>query len=121
MPLEDRLRVLTTPDEVDAFLRDHPDSAVFKAGSCHRTDTALDHVRACLGPREDIPVALIQVVEARPASNRVAELSGVRHESPQILLFRGGRAVFHRDNWSITSESLDGGLNSHFAPVAPGA
>ena len=35
-----------------------------------------------------------KVVEARAASNRVAEITGVTHESPQIFLFKDGKAVF---------------------------
>lgn len=121
MALKDRIRVLTSPEEVDAFLRDHPDSAVFKAGACHKTNETFVHVQAHLEAREDIPLALIRVVEARPASNRLAELTGVRHESPQIFLFREGRAVFNRDNWNITSEALAEGLRKNFTPAGPQA
>jgi bacillithiol system protein YtxJ len=117
--LKDRMHFLTTPEEVEAFLRDNPDSALFKAGTCHKTNETFTHVQAHLEQRADIPLGLIRVVEARPASNRVAELTGVRHESPQIFLFRGGQAVFNRDNWNITSEAMDEGLRQHFAAVAP--
>jgi bacillithiol system protein YtxJ len=115
--LKDRLRFLTTPEEVDAFLRDHPDSAVFKAGTCHKTNETFTHVQAHLEPREDIPLAIIRVVESRPASNHVAALTGVKHESPQIFFFRQGQAVFDRDNWSITSEAVGEALKMHFAPA----
>ena len=121
MALKDRMRVLTTPAEVDAFLRDNPNSAVFKAGACHQTDAAFTHVQALLETREDIPLGVIRVVEARPASNRVAELTGVRHESPQIFLFREGQAVLNYGNWNITSAALEEGLRKHFALVAPRA
>jgi bacillithiol system protein YtxJ len=50
------------------------------------------------------------VVEARPASNHVASLTGITHESPQFILFRGGKAVFDRDNWDITDEAVAEGL-----------
>lgn len=121
MALKDRMRLLTTPEEVDAFVRDNPAAAVFKAGTCHKTNETFAHVQAHLDAREDIPVALIRVVEARAASDRVAELTGVRHESPQVFLFREGRVVFNRDNWNITSEALEEGLRKHFAPVGPQA
>lgn len=121
MALEDRMTLLTTPAEVDAFLRDHPDSALFKAGACHKTDETFSHVRAHLDRREDIPLGVIRVVEARPASDHVAALTGVRHESPQVFFFRGGKPVFDRDNWNITPEAVQEALRAHFAPVAPQA
>jgi bacillithiol system protein YtxJ len=58
------------------------------------------------------------VVEARKASNRVAEMTGIQHESPQLLLFKDGKAVYDRDNWDITPESISQALDAHFNRVA---
>lgn len=112
MSFKERIRFLTTADEVDAFLAANPAAAIFKAGTCHKTDETFRHVQAQLEPRADLPLAVIRVVEARKASNRVAELTGIPHESPQVILFRGGKAVFDRDNWDITAESLARALES---------
>lgn len=109
---------LTTPDEVDGFLKAHPDSAIFKAGTCHKTDETFTHVQARLEARAEIALGIVRVVECRPASNHVTALTGIAHESPQFILFRGGRAVFDRDNWDITPETLDQGLQAHFAAAA---
>jgi bacillithiol system protein YtxJ len=115
--LRDRIEFLKTPEEVDAFLQRNPHSALFKAGTCHKTSETLAHVEALLRPREDLPLGIIRVVEARPASNHVAELTSVRHESPQLFLFKDGKAVFNRDNWDITAEDLRDALESQFARV----
>jgi bacillithiol system protein YtxJ len=120
MALKDRLQLLTTPEKVDQFLKRHPDSAIFKAGACHKTDEAFRHVHAVLDPREDVPVGLIQVVEARPASNHVETLTGITHESPQLIVFRDGKAVFGKDNWDITPEAIQDVLRQHFAAVPQG-
>jgi bacillithiol system protein YtxJ len=47
------------------------------------------------------PVYIVQVVESRQASNRFSELLHVRHESPQLLIIRNGKAVFHRSHHEI--------------------
>jgi bacillithiol system protein YtxJ len=117
--LKDRVSFLTTPEQVDEFLSRNPSAALFKAGTCHKTNETFTHVQAHLEQREDIPLGILRVVEARPASNHVAELTGVRHESPQIFLFRDGRAVFNRDNWDITDEAIADALRQHFAALAP--
>lgn len=119
MALKDRLQVLKTPEEVDAFVSTHPLCAIYKAGSCHKTPETFRHVEEQLGPRDDVPVGLIRVIENRPASNRVADMTGIRHESPQLVLFQSGKAVFDRDNWDITSESVAEGLALLPAPAAP--
>lgn len=115
MTLKDRISFLTTADEVDAFVREHPDSAIFKAGTCHKTQETFQHVQSHLELREDLSLGIIRVVEARPASNRVAEMTGIAHESPQLILFRDGKPVFDRDNWDITGAALTEGLQEHFA------
>jgi monothiol bacilliredoxin len=118
MPLKDRIELLATPEQVDVFLEKNRSAAIFKAGTCHKTNEGFVHVEAGLGPREDLPLGIIRVVEARPASNRVAEITGIRHESPQLILFKDGKAVFDRDNWDISAEDLTTALEEHFAPAA---
>ena len=112
MPLKDRISFLTSPAEVDGFLKENPTSAIFKAGVCHKTPETFVHVQAHLDPREDLKLGIIKVVEARPASNHVAAMTGIEHESPQIILFKAGKNVFDRDNWDITAEAMAEGLKA---------
>jgi len=114
--LEDRAHVLRTPEDVQTFLRQHSVCAIFKAGSCHLTTSALDTLARPLGKHPTLPVGLIRVVECRAASEHAAELTGVRHASPQILLIRDGRVVHARDNWEISADALRSALEEHFAP-----
>ena len=117
MSLKDRVHFLTTAEEVDSFLKAHPAAAIFKAGTCHKTQETFTHVQKQLEARDDLALGIIRVVEARPASNHVASLTGILHESPQIILFRDGRAVFDRDNWDITDEAMAEGLEAQLARV----
>ncbi len=112
MTLKDRIAFLTTPEEVDSFLKANPTSALFKAGTCHKTQEVFRAVEQHLSPREDLRLGVIRVVEARPASNHVTSLTGITHESPQFILFRDGKAVFDRDNWDITDEAVAEGLKA---------
>lgn len=121
MALSNPKVMLETPDAVDTFLRDHPDAVIFKAGLCHKSPRTFEHVQAALEPHPDLPIGLIRVVEWRPASNHVERLTGIRHESPQFILFKEGRAVFARDNWDITREELEEALAEHFALSGQGA
>jgi bacillithiol system protein YtxJ len=115
--LKDRVRFLTTAEDVDEFLRSSRDSAVFKAGTCHKTQETFSRVQGHLEDREDLPLGVIRVVEAREASNRLAQLTGITHESPQVMLLRDGKAVFERNNWSITGEAVAEALNEYFTPA----
>jgi bacillithiol system protein YtxJ len=115
--LQDRTQFLTSPAEVDEFLSAHPIAVVFKAGNCHKSDETLARLPAALDPREDIPFGMIRVVEARAASDHVAARTGVRHESPQLLVFKAGELVLSRNHWDITAEALAAALGSRLAAV----
>jgi len=55
--------------------------------------------------------AFVKVVENRAVSNAMAEDTGVRHESPQVYLLVGGRAVWHTSHHGITETALSQALN----------
>ena len=108
--LRDRIVNLNTPEEVQSFLSTYPTSVIFKAGTCHKTMQGFGFLQEKLEPREDLMLGIIRVVEWRSSSNLVAEMTGIRHESPQVLLFKDGEAVFDVDNWDITPDVLDAGF-----------
>jgi monothiol bacilliredoxin len=49
---------------------------------------------------------LIEIQNSRPVSNHVAEATGIRHESPQAILFVAGQPVWHASHHRITTRSL---------------
>jgi bacillithiol system protein YtxJ len=105
LTFEERAVQLATVAEVEAFVQEHPTSAIFKAGACGQTPRALDSIRPVLDAYGALPLAVITVVAARAASNRLAELTGIRHASPQLLLLKDGGAVWAADSWELTEEA----------------
>ncbi len=55
----------------------------------------------------------VLVIENRKLSNKIAERFGVRHESPQALLIKDGRVLWHASHWSISSDSLSEAVAAH--------
>lgn len=109
--LKDRVVLLTSPEDVTEFLDQYPTSVIFKAGTCHKTMQGFGFVQEKLEPREDLMCGVIRVVEARAASNLVAERTSIQHESPQVIMFADGQPVFDVDNWGITPEALASGFS----------
>jgi bacillithiol system protein YtxJ len=62
-----------------------------------------------------VRVGLIYVIEDRPVSNEAAQRLEVKHESPQALLVRNGKAVWHASHWNITSEALKQAVRAYGA------
>ena len=48
----------------------------------------------------------------------VQALTGVRHESPQVLLLREGRAAWHASHRGITGERVRAALAEHAGVTA---
>lgn len=55
-------------------------------------------------------VALVEVQSARDISREIASSMGVRHESPQVIILRHGKPVWHSSHWEITKETVERAL-----------
>ena len=117
LSLNDRTVFLTSPGSVDEFLARHALAVVFKAGMCHRSSEVYARLEPLLEARPDVPFGIVQVVQARPASDHLAERTGVRHESPQLLVFRDGQLTSSRSHWEITEEVLAAALEGRLTAV----
>ncbi len=117
MGLHERTYELVKVEEVQEFLDRFPTSVIFKAGSCHKTMQTFGYVEEVLTPREGISMGFVRVIESRPVSNHIAEITGIVHHSPQFILFVDGKAVYEVNNWSITREVLTAALLQHLGPI----
>jgi bacillithiol system protein YtxJ len=56
-------------------------------------------------------IVAVDVVNARPISQKIAADTNVRHESPQALLIGGGQRILWNDSHeALTSENLEASL-----------
>ncbi|HEV2859896.1 MAG TPA: bacillithiol system redox-active protein YtxJ [Pyrinomonadaceae bacterium] len=52
-------------------------------------------------------VSLIVVQQARDVSQAIEQRTGLRHESPQALILRGGRVVWNASHFDITAAAVE--------------
>lgn len=74
--------------------------------TCPISAAALAEFEAWRAAAGDPPTALVDVVHQRPVSQAIAAECGVRHESPQAILFVAGRVAWHASHWDITRGAL---------------
>ena len=74
--------------------------------SCPVSAVVIDEVLRFAEKYPTWPVHVVQVIEHRDLSDTVAERLGVRHESPQALVIRDGRCVWHTSHNGITAQRL---------------
>jgi bacillithiol system protein YtxJ len=54
----------------------------------------------------------VLVIEQRAIADLITVETGVTHQSPQVILFRGGKPVWHTSHHSITETMLETALSS---------
>lgn len=100
---------LTTLDGLTSALEAEGPLLIFKhSTTCPISASAYRRVAAWAAEHggDGVPLYLIKVIESRPVSNAVAERLGVRHESPQMLLVRGGACVWHASHGAIDGAAI---------------
>ncbi len=53
-----------------------------------------------------MPVYLVDVLAQRPLSQAIAARLGIRHESPQAIVLRQGKAVWDASHFAITAKEV---------------
>ena len=59
------------------------------------------------------PVSIVVVQKSRDVSHEVEQRTGVRHETPQALVIRNGRAVWNASHYDITSDLVEQAVREH--------
>ena len=52
-------------------------------------------------------LALVEVQNARELSREIGIRTGIQHESPQVIVLRNGKAVWHASHWEISADALE--------------
>jgi bacillithiol system protein YtxJ len=54
----------------------------------------------------DAEINLVIVQHARNISNEIAEKTGIRHESPQAIILKDGKAIYHAAHFDIEAKEI---------------
>jgi thioredoxin 1 len=93
--------------DVDELLR-HDFVVLFKHSAvCPVSWAAHAAVTRFVRSHPDAPVRLIHVQKDRPLSQQIAAATGVRHESPQVIVLRRGQVVATASHGDITVDALE--------------
>ena len=81
---------------------------VFKhSTACPVSWCAHRQVQKFLQQHPGYPLYIVPVIQERAASNSIAQLTSVRHESPQVILLKDGSVVAAISHGEITASQLE--------------
>ena len=58
-------------------------------------------------------VNILEVQSAREISREFADLTGVRHETPQVVVLRDGKAVWNASHFDVTANDVAKALKAN--------
>ena len=110
------LRPVQRLDELERLLAesDTRPLLLFKHSySCGISAEALDELVEHLnGGPASAQYAIVTVQTHRDISNAVTARLGIRHETPQAILIRGGKAVWSASHFRVNAESIEKALRA---------
>ena len=86
---------------------------------CPTSAQAFEEYRRFLRDGAAVPTGWLDVRGQRELSQLVEARTGVRHESPQALLLKDGKAVWNASHHAITSQSLRSAVGAESAGKRP--
>jgi len=103
-------------DQAIQASHDRPVVICKHSATCGISAEALDDLTAWFGAEaRTLPAYLVTVQTHRTLSTALAERFGIRHETPQLLLLRGGRVTWHASHYHVRGAELQAALER---PVA---
>jgi bacillithiol system protein YtxJ len=105
------VKELRSIEEIEGVFSESAERPVFifkHSTACPISAAAHRRVSQYLETRESggAPFYLVKVIESRPVSNLIAEELGVKHQSPQLILVRAGKAVWNVSHAAISAEAI---------------
>lgn len=104
--------------EAAALLAADEPMVLFKhSATCSISIAVKREYDAFLAANPTVPTRLIIVQRERPLSNAIESVTRVQHESPQALVVRNGRVVWHASHRRITATALQDAIRMAEAPA----
>ena len=104
------MKELSSPSELESVFTEKTAVLYKHSTQCPISANARREMESLLSGGEPVPVYMVDVNDRRDVSDYVAERTGIEHQSPQVIVVRGGQAGWHADRFDITAQSVREGL-----------
>ena len=109
-------QILTTEEQLDQIIERSATIpvALFKHSTrCSISTAAKSRLeRQWTLDSQEVEIYYLDLIQYRNVSNKIADLFGVQHQSPQLILIRDGKAIYDTSHNGISVTGLKSALNS---------
>ncbi len=91
-------RLFKQSNEKPVFLLKHSKTCPISAGVYQEISNA------------DADVNIVIVQKARNISDAIAQKTGIRHESPQAIILKDGKVVYHAAHYDVTASDVESNI-----------
>jgi len=100
------MKRMRSPEELEEALGGR-EAILFKhSPRCPISWAALEEMARFAEEHPEAPVHMVDVIEDRSLSNLIAERTSVRHGSPQVIILKDGRVVWHVSHHAVTAAAV---------------
>ncbi len=100
------MKQMTSRQDVDEALKQET-AILFKHSTrCPISAAARAEMERFLELRPDAPVYTVDVNDSTETSEYLAQATGIQHQSPQVIVARGGRPEWHANHYDVRAEEL---------------
>lgn len=97
----ENIQTLSFSEEIDSVLIfKHSTRCSISAMAKNRLERSWD-----IGPGK-VPFFFLDLLKHRDISDRIASMYGVQHESPQVLLIKNGKCIYHASHNAISADAI---------------
>lgn len=114
------IKELSAPDQFDEILETSARCPVFlfkHSTACGTSSAAWREFQQWAAGEPRAEFWRVLAIERRELCLYLEQQTGVRHESPQVLLFQNGKVVWHQSHWRITVQALRQALETTATPA----
>ncbi len=101
------MKKITNQEELQQLLEHDVFLLLKHSLTCPISGAAFEEYSQFVDEHPAVTTAYLAVQEAKPLSEHVRDLTGIKHESPQAILFKNGEAVWNASHRRITNQSLE--------------
>lgn len=92
----------------ESYSSDLKGIAIFKHSTrCPVSFAAKSRLESTWTFKEDLPIYFLDLIEYREVSNQIETETSVVHQSPQLIVIKDGKCIYHASHISISVKELE--------------